>query len=392
MAIKNTFYIPLDKKQPGASKVEVVEDDTGNVIVITLTDAGLPVDLAGCQVLAVFSKPDGTIVQQDNNGHGVATAGNQITIDLYNGSFSPGTVNCEIEIYSTEDEPYDTLVTTAQFSFTCRRRIANQNTLPSQPSWPILEGALQELAGIKRGVQADYTQTDVENPAYIKNKPIVGTDLQEATQKQPSAEETVADTATVSFYDQTHKKVSWGQIKSWMSTALNPVFALFAPLTHKSRHAADGADALAPGDIGAAAETHAAQHASGGSDPIPLSTIGAAGLDADNKVLADQASAKIVIVPASETLGLNRSGKHLLANSNTNITITIPADASVAFPIGAEVEITDWIWGGRLTIAAASGTTIYWTDGAMGNRTSSNVGATCVGKHVQAGVWLFGGL
>mgnify|MGYP003604203088 CR=1 FL=1 len=124
---------------------------------------------------------------------------------------------------------------------------------------------------------------------------------------------------------------------------------------------------------------------------ITPNNIGAAGLDADNKVLADQASAKIVKVDASETIGLSRSGKHLLVNSNTNITITIPASATVAFPVGTEVELTDWIWGGRMTITPAAGVSIYWTDGSMNTKTSPNVGATCVGKYVQANVWLFGG-
>ena len=59
MARHKTFRVSLDMKQPTAQRNEweVVEGDNGNVIEITLTDDGTPVDLSSCKVLAVFGLP-----------------------------------------------------------------------------------------------------------------------------------------------------------------------------------------------------------------------------------------------------------------------------------------------------------------------------------------------
>lgn len=69
MAVNKTINIELDLKRvtPQAMDIpKLVEGDTGNIFVITLTDDGVPVDLSNCKVLAVFSKVvDGTTAEQD---------------------------------------------------------------------------------------------------------------------------------------------------------------------------------------------------------------------------------------------------------------------------------------------------------------------------------------
>ncbi len=58
--VQKRFSIALDIKRPTANRdFEVVEGDNSNVLEVTLTDDGAPVDLAGCRVCAVFSKSDG---------------------------------------------------------------------------------------------------------------------------------------------------------------------------------------------------------------------------------------------------------------------------------------------------------------------------------------------
>lgn len=66
---------------------------------------------------------------------------------------------------------------------------------------------------------------------------------------------------------------------------------------------------------------------------------GVASLDSNTKVTADQASAHIVSVTANKTLALTDAGTAQYVDSSSNLTITIPTNAAVAFPIGTEIEI-----------------------------------------------------
>lgn len=62
--VTKRFEIALDISRSISNReFTVVEGDTGNVLHITLTDDGVPVDLSGCRVLAIFSKSTGTSSQ-----------------------------------------------------------------------------------------------------------------------------------------------------------------------------------------------------------------------------------------------------------------------------------------------------------------------------------------
>ena len=85
--VQKTFSIALDIKRPTANPdFEVVAGDNGNILQVTLTDDGAAVDLTDCLVCAIFSKSDGHTAQQDNDGHGITTEGNELTISLYTSS------------------------------------------------------------------------------------------------------------------------------------------------------------------------------------------------------------------------------------------------------------------------------------------------------------------
>ena len=104
-AVKKTFDIALDIADAGANReFTVVDGDNGNVLAILLTDGGYPVDLTGCRVIAVFSKSDGTACQDSYDADGgitlCGTLNNQVDIELFAGSVAPGTVECELQIYS----------------------------------------------------------------------------------------------------------------------------------------------------------------------------------------------------------------------------------------------------------------------------------------------------
>ena len=157
--VKKTFTFDIDiKKARSTPPPELVEGDNGNEFAVTLTDNGVPVDLTDCRVLILFSQPNGRTAQQDNNGNGVTmdeTAVNKFTVNVYTTSFSPGTNNCEIQVLSGDN--YETLVTSAQFNFECRRSILNKDTIQSTDEYPILadlvrtvEGAVERLEPIER--------------------------------------------------------------------------------------------------------------------------------------------------------------------------------------------------------------------------------------------------
>lgn len=147
MYVLKKFPISLDAKRPTTNaEFYVMDGDNGNVLEITLTDDSVPVDLSDCLVLAVFSKSDGGVAEQDNLGNGITIDGehnNRITIELYLSSMSPGLVECEIQVYS--GEKYGVLITSARFNFDCRRAIANREVIERTNEWPLLIGLMKQL-------------------------------------------------------------------------------------------------------------------------------------------------------------------------------------------------------------------------------------------------------
>lgn len=81
---------------------------------------------------------------------------------------------------------------------------------------------------------------------------------------------------------------------------------------------------------------------------------GVASLDANGKVTANQVASSVVNVSSNRTLSLDDAGKFLRVTSG--ITITIPANASVSFPVGTEFEI--YRGAGAITLQAADGVTL----------------------------------
>lgn len=394
MAVKKTFEIPLDTKRPLSSRAfAVVEGDTGNVLIIFLTDDGVPVDLSGCRVMVIFALDDGRTVEQDNNGNGITVGGadhNEVTIDLYSGSFAPDNVNCELQVYSTSTETYDTLITTAKFSFQCRRSIANEDTLQSTSEWPLLQNTLRELEDIRRGVQADYAEEDTGNPAYVRNKPEIGVDVQAPTDALPGLTALTNDDA-FPVYDTSaaaHKKTTWANIKEKLAGA-------FSSLIHAAQHGPSGADPLTPEAIGAATATALAALAAqlnslaAQLDGLTPAAIGAAGLSS-GKVLPAQASAAIGYITSSRALALSDAGLFTPVNSTSAITVTVPLNSTVAFPVGTELELARFNTG-TVTIAPASGVTLIATPSLNGARTIAGLYGVVALKKYSTDAWLLSG-
>jgi hypothetical protein len=96
---------------------------------------------------------------------------------------------------------------------------------------------------------------------------------------------------------------------------------------------------------------------------------------------------------AAYTLVLSDSGKHILHPSadTTARTFTIPANGSVAFPVGTAVTFINQDSAGELTIAITTDTMRLAGDGATGSRTlDANGVATCI--KVTSTEWIISGV
>ena len=153
MSVNKVFDVDLDIKRPSSHRdFTVVNGDNGNRINVTLMDGDSPVDLTGCRIIAAFSRADGSTSLQDS---GVQNGGitispddaSKVTIDLFPASFSPGVVECELQVYS--DASLSTLVTTARFNFICREAIVNSSTVQASAEYPLLKAMQDDLTSLK---------------------------------------------------------------------------------------------------------------------------------------------------------------------------------------------------------------------------------------------------
>ena len=153
MSVNKVFDVDLDIKRPSSHRdFTVVNGDNGNRINVTLMDGDSPVDLTGCRIIAAFSRADGSTSLQDS---GVQNGGitispddaSKVAIDLFPASFSPGVVECELQVYS--DASLSTFITTARFNFICREAIVNSSTVQASAEYPLLKAMQDGLTSLK---------------------------------------------------------------------------------------------------------------------------------------------------------------------------------------------------------------------------------------------------
>jgi len=123
---------------------------------------------------------------------------------------------------------------------------------------------------------------------------------------------------------------------------------------------------------------------SGGALGTPSSgTLSSCTVDGTNKV-------GYINAPQSTntTLALTDQGKHVYFTGGSTATLTVPTNASVAFPIGTTILVVNDN-SGNLTISGA-GVTFQLANGATGNRTVATKGlATCL--KVATDTWYVSG-
>lgn len=90
---------------------------------------------------------------------------------------------------------------------------------------------------------------------------------------------------------------------------------------------------------------------------LSASDVGSVAL-VNGKADPTQTSATTVAVTGNYSLSLSDAGKQIEVNAASDVVITIPADADVAFPVGTEIEIVQE-GAGKVTISPASGVTLH---------------------------------
>lgn len=169
---------------------------------------------------------------------------------------------------------------------------------------------------------------------------------------------------------------------------------------HKSTHAIGGTDALSPSDIGAVAVSLLTGTKgdlitnSAASTPVRLA-VGSNGrtLVADSTQAAGMRwgtltstavpTVDIFAKTASYTLVLTDAGGLIEMGSASAQTLTVPTEASVAFPVGTKIDVLQ-TGAGQVTIAGASGVTVNATPGL---KISAQWGAVSLVKRA-ANTWV----
>jgi len=88
------------------------------------------------------------------------------------------------------------------------------------------------------------------------------------------------------------------------------------------------------------------------------------------------------------TLALSDGGRVLLLDNPAAITLTVPTNAAVAFPVGTQIEIIQW-GAGQITVAAPAGGYIY-SEGNKRKSYATAAGMTLL-KVNNANDWWLGG-
>jgi len=311
------FYITLDMMRTLPFRpFEVVEGDTGNILHVTLLNNGDAMDLSGCDIHVAFASSSGFAMQDQTSGIEKTAQTGTFDITLLPTAYGAGNVSADVQIYSGESNKI--LVTSTRFDFRCRKSLISGDIIRANTAYPPLieaarvanEAAATALSAAERintdigemNVQADWNEADAAQDAFIRNKPTL-----------PSTP---------------------GDVDA-------------APASHAAQHQQGGSDPVTP-------IPHAARHATGGEDAITPGAIGAASLS-NGIVSQSQARSPLIEKHASFTLSAGDLEAILLANSSSEIIVTMPADATYDFPIGTTFNFIRW-GSGALSFTKENGT------------------------------------
>jgi len=233
-----TFSLAIDMVRTiGQPPFEVVAGDTGNLLCISLTNDGIPVDLTGAYTCVIFRSSIGTALQDDTNGLMLSDATGEFTLQLLPESYGAGDVSADIQVYTGKSR--ETLITSRRFTFRCRNALLNDKTMQANGTYPPL-------------ISATHAATEAAAIAL-------------------AAAERNGD-MRIDIYDEDHDGVveradhaNHASTSDMLSMKSLSYFATAESVAAISLESLGGAEAL-----------HAEQHKPGGDDPITPADIGAA--------------------------------------------------------------------------------------------------------------------
>lgn len=337
-----TFSLAIDMVRTiGQPPFEVVWGDTGNLLLVTLTNDGVPIDLADAYVCVVFRSSIGTALQDETNGLALSEETGKFSLQLLPESYGAGDVSADIQVYTGEDRA--TLITSRRFTFRCRNALLNDKTMQANGTYPPLISATHaatEAAAIALAAAAN--NGDMQKAVY-----------------DPDGD------GSVLFANHANNASALG------GHGPNH-FATAAALMQEAQERTAAIEAITPAAIGAI--------------PIAEKAVadGVATLNSDSKLTAEQACAAVNAQTASYTLALSDAGKLITVESDEACTVTIPADI---FPIGTEIEIAQ-LGAGAVTVAATSGIALLSLDGMVA--LAGQYAVACL-KQIEKNKWLLAG-
>lgn len=361
-----TFSLTLDMVRAMRSHpFEVVAGDTGNVLEVRLENDGVPVPLEGRYVCMVFRSGIGTALQDDDSGITLGEEEGTFSIALLPGSYGPGDVSADVQVYSGSDRK--TLITSTRFTFRCRNALLNPETMRAQAAYPPLVAATREAEeaaeaarqAAARAVAATVAVGTVTTGAAGTAAAVVNSGTATAAvlnftiprgergeqgeqgergpagpQGEPGSYETHAHgnvTNAGAIGTAAGRVVCTGEGGVLEAADAEEAAALLgvdgkAPLTHASRHAAGGADALTPAAIGAVAASE--KGAAGG----------VATLNGSGTITGVQSCSPVVSVSDGDTIGIQQIGQTLRASPTSGETFTLTIQAGV-FSVNDEFTV-----------------------------------------------------
>lgn len=156
---KRVTNITLDIRRSTGQMPKMVEGDTANRFIVTLTDNGTALDLTGLHVRAVFRRSDGHVVyksdEDSENPLSVTAATGVVTIDVPNGAYRDGKNELEIQVLDSSIYGRSSvMITSAKLEFYARNCLMTDEAVQASVEFPILAQLIEALEGIEVDVDA----------------------------------------------------------------------------------------------------------------------------------------------------------------------------------------------------------------------------------------------
>jgi poly(3-hydroxybutyrate) depolymerase len=171
----NVQNFQLDVSVPAIKRLRLVNGDTANRFVITVTNNKAPVtlDTSLHKVIAVFKRADGQVYTQDANTGVSFTTSGVVTVDVRSASFRTGTNTICLQIYKREDSSatvYPLLLTTQEQQFNARSAAIPESGAPISPSqFPMLERYVLAAKSYANGNTGTRDGENTDNAMYYKD-------------------------------------------------------------------------------------------------------------------------------------------------------------------------------------------------------------------------------